>query len=217
VTGGSATNGTDFNLAAGTLTFSGGQTTATIPVPTLTDNLLEGDETVGVTLSNPSIGASVGSPASTTLTIRDGTKPAQVRFGNDLVICMPTCRAFTARLRAEEGYTWLASSGTFSAYQSVRHPTLSNFMGDAVGIPGTDLFFPGSFTVMPNRRYALIVTLDGSDNIVLLQFDEGLASVTSAPLAPAAVGRLGPISSPAAPGAPSFQLAPRSGAPAAAR
>jgi hypothetical protein len=207
VTGGTATNGTDFTLAAGTVTWSATQTSTTIPVPAPADDLLEGDETVVVTLSNPSAGAAVVAPASTTLTIRDATRPARVRFANELVICSPACRSFTARLRAEEGYVWTASSGTVSAYQAVRHPTLSNFVGEAVGIPGAPpLMFPGGFAITANHRYTLVVTIAGGA-VVLQILDEGVA-----PSAPAPAARLPATAPPAAPAEPRYELAPRPGA-----
>jgi bacillolysin len=94
VTGGTAANGTDYSLADGTITFNAGQTSATIPVPTFTDGVFDGNQTVIVTLSNPTAGGSIGTPATTTLTIRDTTR--QVRFLNNLVICDPSCQPFTA-------------------------------------------------------------------------------------------------------------------------
>jgi hypothetical protein len=172
VTGGTATNGTDYNLANGTLTFNAGQTSAIIPVPTFSDLVFDGKQTVIVTLSNPTSGASIGAPSSATLTIINKTR-AQVRFLNNLLICAPECQAFTGRLTAEEGFTWLSSSGTPSPYQNVTSPTLSNFVGEAVEFPGATLFFPGSFSLTPNRKYMLLVTLDPANNPVLFLFDEG--------------------------------------------
>jgi hypothetical protein len=81
VTGGSALGGgTDYTLAAGTLTFTAGLTSRTISVPTVNDTLVEGPETVVVTLSNPTGGAALGAPAATTLTITDNDTPGTVRF-----------------------------------------------------------------------------------------------------------------------------------------
>ncbi|MEM8535191.1 MAG: Calx-beta domain-containing protein [Chloroflexota bacterium] len=53
ITGGTATNGTDFTLTDGQLTIPPGQDGGEIIVSILEDNLLEGDETVEITLSNP--------------------------------------------------------------------------------------------------------------------------------------------------------------------
>jgi hypothetical protein len=66
----------------------------------------------------------------------------------------------------------LATSGNYSAYQAVTVPTLSNFTAEAVGF-GIVINFPGSFSITPGRRYALIISLDGAGNPALFQVDEG--------------------------------------------
>jgi hypothetical protein len=68
---GTATSESDYTSATGTLAFSCGQTTKTFQVPILQDSSLEPDETVNLSLSNPTGGASLGSPAGATLTIQD--------------------------------------------------------------------------------------------------------------------------------------------------
>ncbi len=84
VTGGTATGGgADYTLAAGTLTFAPGQTARTVDVIIVDDPLDEIDETVIVTLSNPSR-ATLGATAVHTLTITDSvTSP----FGGG---CVPS-------------------------------------------------------------------------------------------------------------------------------
>ena len=58
--GGTATSGTDYTATSGTLTFAaGGTTSQPITVPTLTDSVVESPETVLVTLSSPTGGATV--------------------------------------------------------------------------------------------------------------------------------------------------------------
>jgi hypothetical protein len=57
---GTATAGADYTAASGTLTFANGETSKTFVVPILPDDLVEGDETFLVTLSNPTGGATVG-------------------------------------------------------------------------------------------------------------------------------------------------------------
>lgn len=81
-TGGTATNGADYTLPAGTLTFAPGQTAQRISLPISNDAADEGDETVTITLSSPS-NAVLGSAASFTLTIADdgGTPPPGQRNG----------------------------------------------------------------------------------------------------------------------------------------
>ena len=74
VTGGTALNGTDYNLAPGTLTFEPGQTTRTIDIDVIYDGLTESDETIQITLSNPGGGkVMLGAITSHTYTILDNT------------------------------------------------------------------------------------------------------------------------------------------------
>lgn len=71
VTGGTATLGQDFSLpAAQVLTFTPGVTVTTVPVTLLTDQIYEGDETLTLTLSGPSV-ATLGVPVNHTLTLRE--------------------------------------------------------------------------------------------------------------------------------------------------
>src|SRR5262249_47424866 len=51
--GGTATAGSDYTAASGTLTFANGQTTQTVTVPILDDTLFEGAETFNITLTSP--------------------------------------------------------------------------------------------------------------------------------------------------------------------
>ncbi|MGH6648380.1 Calx-beta domain-containing protein, partial [Aquabacterium sp.] len=59
---GTATLGSDYQLAPGTLTFAAGETTKTITVGIEKDTPIEGDETFSIVLGNPS-GATVGTGA----------------------------------------------------------------------------------------------------------------------------------------------------------
>lgn len=71
VTGGTATgDGVDYTLAAGTLTFSPGDTQENIEVLVVDDSINEQNETIIVTLSNPT-NAIIGTNASHTYTIMD--------------------------------------------------------------------------------------------------------------------------------------------------
>ncbi len=66
--GGTATAGSDYLLTSGTLTFAPGETSKVFVVPIVDDALPEGNETVGLALSNPS-NAGLGTPVTATLTI----------------------------------------------------------------------------------------------------------------------------------------------------
>jgi uncharacterized protein with beta-barrel porin domain/ribosomal protein L35AE/L33A len=69
---GTATAGSDFQSVSGTLSWVDGETTTkSFNVPILDDNLVEGSETVNLTLSSPGGGAILGNPATAVLTIND--------------------------------------------------------------------------------------------------------------------------------------------------
>jgi Ca2+-binding RTX toxin-like protein len=70
VTGGSAINGEDYNLAANTLvTFAVGEATKTITIPLVNDTQIEGLETIKFSLSNPTNRATIDSNRQNTVGI----------------------------------------------------------------------------------------------------------------------------------------------------
>jgi hypothetical protein len=78
---GTATAGSDYTSAAGTVNFANGDTAPkTFNVPITNDALVEGNETFNVNLSTPTGGATIGSPATETVTIVDATIPGSVQF-----------------------------------------------------------------------------------------------------------------------------------------
>jgi subtilisin len=68
---GTATAGSDYTATAGTLTFAVNQTTKTFTVPVTNDTTVEGNETINLTLSNPTGGAALGAQNTAELTISD--------------------------------------------------------------------------------------------------------------------------------------------------
>ena len=68
---GTATAGSDYTSESGTLSFPAASTAQTILVPVLADDLREGDETLGVTLSGPT-GAGLADATATGTIINDG-------------------------------------------------------------------------------------------------------------------------------------------------
>ena len=80
VTGGTATgSGTDYTLASGTLTFNSGETTKNITITVVNDPNEEANETIELTLSNPS-NATLGATTVHTYTIQDNDAPPDVEF-----------------------------------------------------------------------------------------------------------------------------------------
>jgi hypothetical protein len=68
---GTATAGSDYEAAAGTLTFAAGETSKSVTVHVTSDGAHEGDEAFQLKLSNAAGGASLGVPAGATVTIAD--------------------------------------------------------------------------------------------------------------------------------------------------
>lgn len=83
-TDGSANVGLDYQPANGVLSFADGQTSASFQVPILPDILAEGDETVQLSLSNPTNGSALGSPSAATLTINNVAAPGALQFASAL-------------------------------------------------------------------------------------------------------------------------------------
>ncbi|NEQ96490.1 MAG: hypothetical protein F6K30_07175 [Cyanothece sp. SIO2G6] len=81
-TDGTATAGDDYDATPITVTFADGVTRRTVSIPITNDTAVEAAETVSLTLSGPTNGATLGSQATATLTIEnnDFAPPPTVRF-----------------------------------------------------------------------------------------------------------------------------------------
>ncbi|HEU4366898.1 MAG TPA: Calx-beta domain-containing protein [Methylomirabilota bacterium] len=117
VTGGSATPGIDFTVGgSGSVTFGRGVTQVMIPITVVGDALLEGSETLVLTLSNPAGGAALGVMRRTTVTIDEtafefATAAYTVTEGGVATITVarrgPASRSATIE--------WVTSDGTATA------------------------------------------------------------------------------------------------------
>lgn len=134
---GTATAGADYTATNGTLTFAAGETSKTVSIPILNDNIFEGNESFNFALSNLTGGANVNllDPKTATLTISDndnqpsisaqnitinepgitGTVPAlfTVRLSNPTTKTV-TVNYSTANGTAFDGSDYLANSGTLT-------------------------------------------------------------------------------------------------------
>ncbi len=80
VTSGTATVGSDFEPATGTLSFGVNETSKTFNVAIVNDSASEPNETVNLALSAPTNGATLGPPNAAVLTIANDDLPATFRF-----------------------------------------------------------------------------------------------------------------------------------------
>jgi hypothetical protein len=67
---GTAVAGSDYPATTGTVTFNQGEISKAIFITFVNDNVLEGDEALNLTLSNPTGGAILGTPVTAALTIK---------------------------------------------------------------------------------------------------------------------------------------------------
>src|SRR5947199_1520439 len=79
---GTATAGSDYIAKSGTLSFAAGQASKTFTIPIINDRLDESDETVNLTLSDPTGGATLGTPDTAVLTIIDNDSGGVLQFSS---------------------------------------------------------------------------------------------------------------------------------------
>ena len=75
VSGGTATSGSDYTFTSGTLSFDPANTSRRIPLTIINDTVTEGNETVIITLSNPTGGGVLGTATVFTYAINDNDPP----------------------------------------------------------------------------------------------------------------------------------------------
>ncbi len=117
---GTATAGSDYTAASGTLTFNPGETSKTFSVPISEDTRDEADESVMLTLSSPS-NAVLGTPSTASITIIDNDLPPSVTFSSSTINANENAvsAVVTVRLSAASGRTvtadYATSDGTATA------------------------------------------------------------------------------------------------------
>ncbi len=198
---GTATAGQDYSATSGTLNWAGGDGSAkTFTIPITNDTAQEANETVNITLSTPTGGATIGSPGSAVLTIVDndtqptisinhvsqpeGNAPNQMNFNVTLsgTFGQPVSVNYaTANGTATAGSDYTAIVSTTLVFQpgETSKPVTVNILGDFVIEPNE--------TVLVNLTDAVNATIfdsQGSGTLVnddaagVIQFDSASYSVT---------------------------------------
>jgi hypothetical protein len=100
---GTATAGSDYTAASGTLSFADGVIGQAFPVAILDDLAYEGNETFTVSLNTPTGGASLGTPSSAVVTISENDPAPNVApFANDDVAATSRNTAITVNVVAND-------------------------------------------------------------------------------------------------------------------
>ena len=125
---GSAIAPVDYTAVSGTLSFGGGETTKTVAIPILEDDLREGNETIRLILSNPTGGATLSATtAQAVLTITDNETGPVVQF---------SAAAYSVAENAASGMATITITriGSTAAGETVLFRTLAG----GTAVPGTD-------------------------------------------------------------------------------
>ncbi|KQM69470.1 hypothetical protein ASE74_05645 [Pedobacter sp. Leaf216] len=193
---GSATSGLDYTSIGTTVTIPAGQTTATINVPVLEDNIIEGNETVIITMnaatSNPSVTAST-SPATVNITDND-TSIATITPGTPGNENGPVNGTFTVTLSKPSStdtqvtYTLGGSATEGSDYSTIVTKTITIPAGQTTGtitIPVlTDAIVEGTETVtatLATTGNPLVTVSNMPASINILDNNTATVSISAAP------------------------------------
>jgi hypothetical protein len=144
---GTATAGQDFTGGPFTLTFAAGQTEKDVAIPLVNDAVAEPVETMTATLSNPTNGATLGAPATATVTINDDDAAPPGTWGP--VIPLPVTAIHTVMLPNGEVMFWSRHDMGQHGAPHVFNPTTG--ASRMVGDPGYDIFCAGH-VVLPDGR-----------------------------------------------------------------
>jgi hypothetical protein len=148
VTGGTATGGgVDYQLPNGVITIPVGQSSGSIVVPIREDALVEGNETVIITLSAPS-GAVLGAISSHTLTIID----------NDAVAVQVAASDPTASETGHVGSFTITRAGSTASALTV------NLGWSGTATKGSDYQDPGATIVIPTGCASVVIPIVAIDD-----------------------------------------------------
>jgi hypothetical protein len=137
---GTATSGSDFTATSGTLTFGPTDTQKTVAVPTIMDGIAEPAESLTMTISSPTAGATLGRATATGI-INASSAPVQPPVANGDSLTVGICDSGTVNVIANDtdpagNYPLtLVSVGTSNIGQAVVQDSTTVYFS-AGGTPG---------------------------------------------------------------------------------
>ncbi|WP_158642706.1 Calx-beta domain-containing protein [Chitinophaga japonensis] len=198
---GTATSGTDYTAFPGTVTIPPGSTSATVMVPVLDDDLVEGDETVSLTLDGATAGLPfvIGAQNSDTVTINDdddvnmgivisasanGAEPNTpgeftVSLASGKIPLVPITITYTVAGTAASGDDYTALSGTVtipanSSSATFPVPVLNDTIAETdetVIVQLTGVTATMPFTVGAPDRDTVIIDDDDTEQVIITAAD----------------------------------------------
>ncbi|MGI8436352.1 MAG: Calx-beta domain-containing protein [Chthoniobacterales bacterium] len=158
---GTATSGAgnDYIAQTGTVTFAAGDTAPkNIMISIIDDSVFEGNEDFSVNLSNPMGGATLGTPASTTVTIVDNDTAPTVQFSS---------ATYSVNENAGPATLTVTLSGASALPASVNYSTADGTAtspADYNAASGTVTFAPGETSKTVNVTINDDTTFEGNEN-----------------------------------------------------
>lgn len=168
-----ATEPSDYTATSGTLTFTSGQTSQTVNVPTVEDAVAEYTEYLNVALSAPNRGATLGTPNVASTTIIDDDTCASVNF--------TVTNAGAVSEGANAVFT-VTKNGTTSYSCSVNYATTNG----TASAPGDFSSSTGTLTFVSSQAAATVIVATVDDSAI--ESAETFSLALSAPSAGAVLG-----------------------------
>ncbi|MGI6776858.1 MAG: Calx-beta domain-containing protein [Acetivibrionales bacterium] len=182
---GSAIAGLDYSDSSGTLIFEDGVTSKTITIPINDDNILEGDESFTVTLSNASGGAKLGEQIQAVVNIIDDEQPPTIQFSKESYSVTEAIYGSTAAISViftgfpepPPVYEAYELSYEWDDLQSVVSVTYSTYDGtakagdDYIATSGTLTFYPGEYEKSFNVQILDDLIYEGNETVRLVLSD----------------------------------------------
>jgi uncharacterized repeat protein (TIGR01451 family) len=174
----SALAGPDYTATVGTVTFNAGDISKTISIPILNDTLVELDKTFIFMLTSATGGATLGSPASATITIKNDDVPSQIRLG-----------ASSYKVVEGAGNVSIMVVRSVALFREVTVHYSTSPTGTNPATPGVDYgAVAGDITFAPNQTTAFIsipilqdTEAEGAETFLVTLSDAGSGAVLAQP------------------------------------